>query len=216
MGNAKAVQLADAAIKNPGAGSGTWNRFSSWWDPGEWGRTLEGKLDQAEDVLHVEDKNVYTSLLNTATSTAMTLVKSSLGVLQAGIGSAAAYDRYKNHNGDKYDITIGIASGLVDLGDAFSTVLTVDGLIDGAFSKVARLRNVARVERRIQTLKAERAMKRGQALKDNSAGTSRSVRFTSFSLKRDIDQPVNWEYSVKAGKKHSLGDRSRLPRYASI
>ena len=124
------------------------------YDPAAFGKSLEAKLTSAENALLLEDKNVGTSLVNTAISTGSTVAKGFLSILQVGTGAAQGVEDIKrgfSGTGDAWDVAIGTSRILSDAGEVASTALGAAGNA----TKVARFAKAAKVEREMNVLRKE-------------------------------------------------------------
>ena len=107
------------------------------YDPSAFGKKLEADVTTAEKALLLEDRNVGTSLVNTAIATTATVARGFLSILQVGTGAAQGVEDIRrgfSESGDAWDVAIGASRLLSDAGEIASASLTVAG----AATKVAQ------------------------------------------------------------------------------
>ena len=128
--------------------------FDGRYDPAAFGKSLEAKIESAEAALLLEDRNLGTSLVNTAIATTSTLAKGLLSILQVGTGAAQGVEDIKrgfSDKGDAWDVAIGASRILSDAGEVASTALGVAGNT----TKVARFAKATRIEKEMNVLRKE-------------------------------------------------------------
>ena len=163
------------------------------YDPAAFGKSLEATLTSAENALLLEDKNVGTSLVNTAISTGSTVAKGFLSILQVGTGAAQGVEDIKrgfSDQGDAWDVGIGASRILSDAGEVASTALGVAGNA----TKVARVAKATKIEREMNVLRKKVATleKRiddlGPAVKPTKGNIPAKMK---ADLRQDLRNQVN-------------------------
>ena len=166
------------------------------YDPSAFGKSLEAKLTQAENALLLEDRNIGTSLVNTAIATTATIAKGFLSILQVGTGAAQGVEDIKrgfSDKGDGWDVAIGVSRILSDAGEVASSALGVAG----AGSKVAQTSKVALLKREVKLVQAERSV------------ASTAQRATELSEKLG---ELNAKKEFIAAGYQSAGNLKRVPK----
>jgi RHS repeat-associated protein len=164
------------------------------YDPAAFGKSLEAKITSAENSLLLEDKNVGTSLVNTAIATTATVARGFLSILQVGTGAAQGVEDIKrgfSAQGDAWDVAIGASRILSDAGEVASSALGVAGNA----TKLARVAKAAKIERELNALRKEVA-----------------------SLERKIDDlgPTVKQPKAKPGTPVSIPDKIRADKIQDL
>jgi hypothetical protein len=97
---------------------------------------LDGYVDYAESYYLVEDRNLFTSILNSGVSTLAEVARSSTDVLRVGVNTARGVEQIENAQ-DGWDVAIGLLRIASDAGQVASAAASVAGAAAG-FSKLLR------------------------------------------------------------------------------
>jgi RHS repeat-associated protein len=103
-------------------------RFS--WDPAALGDAIDARITAAEHAAYAEDKNVWTSLYNTAVATGATVAKGATSILRVGTGSAQGVEdieRGLSAQGDGWDVAIGVLRMVSDAGEIAGAATGIAG-----------------------------------------------------------------------------------------
>ena len=169
------------------------------YDPSAFGKKLEADVTTAEKALLLEDRNVGTSLVNTAIATTATVARGFLSILQVGTGAAQGVEDIRrgfSESGDAWDVAIGASRLLSDAGEIASASLTVAG----AATKVAQTSKVMILDREIEIAQAQRS----------AAGVSQT---TKVNLSEKLGELNAEKAFTQAGyqKPGLTGDLKRIP-----
>ena len=163
-------------------------------------RHLEGVLEQkvtnAENALLMEDRNIGTSIANTAIATTGTVARGFLSILQVGTGAAQGVEdieRGLSDKGDGWDIAIGVSRMLSDAGEVASTALAVAG----AGEKAVQTAQVSMIKREMKLVQAQRnagGLSKGQMTelseKLGELGTKKQFLEAGYSRPVSLKEPI--------------------------
>ncbi len=136
------------------------------WDPAAFGEKLRDYITAGEQRALVADRNLGTSLINTAISTTAELARGLTGILSVGTGAAQGWEQM-THPGDAWDVAIGASRILSDAGEVAGTALGVAGAAEKGIQAVTEVKltrglSLARAER--ATLKEVNVASKSKAL----------------------------------------------------
>lgn len=126
------------------------------YDPAAFGDQLAGYVDVAEGFYLMEDRNLGTSLWNTAVSTIATVARGSTSIFKVGTGAAQGVEQLRNAQ-DGWDYAIGTARILSDAGEVASSSLG----FAGTTTKVVQTAKVMKIEKQLQVVQTQRASAKG-------------------------------------------------------